>query len=252
VLEWWLAQRAQRKVRQVNEAKLIRGAPRESERYEQTIRFLLDRGLDEYAVRVGSIPEDSLEFVSRVAREQMSHQTPVRALHIGNFLGISLCHLSWLVQELHPASIIVSIDPNQPHLGIEDPESHARALLEHFGLLSTNLIIRGYTMAGSPAPGGRAPLASENVLRALKPLCPRRFNFVLIDGNHDESYLFKEFSALRELLADQSIVVFDDVADFDGVSRVFGQTLQDGSLTPLGQDGRVGIVQTQVAERAPA
>jgi hypothetical protein len=244
VLEWWLAVRSARKVREENERRFIVQAPRENERYEEVIQFLLDRGLDEYAVRVGSIPSRSLEYIGEVVRHHLPER-PIRALHIGNFVGVSLCHVSWMVREKDPSSIVLSVDPNQPHMGIEDPEFHARALLEKFGLLSTNLIIRGYTMAATPGADG----ASVNVLAALQPICGRAFELVLIDGSHEEHYLSDEFRAVRGLLADNSIVVFDDIEDFAGVASVFGQVLRDETVVKLGEDGRVGIVQVRLADR---
>jgi len=225
---------------------LIRDAPRASERHEEAVRFLLERGLDEYAVRVGSMPEDSLEFVSRFVRENLRARSPVRALQIGNFLGVSLCHLTWAVRELHPSSVVVSIDPNQPHMGVEDPEAHARALLKHFGLLDGNLIIRGYTMEGPSGAGAHGSGVAEHVLESLGRLCHRAFDLVLIDGNHEERYLSEELAALRELLADRCIVVFDDIVDFGGVATVFKHILEEESVIQLGQDGRVGIVQIEV------
>jgi len=132
----------------------------------------------------------------------------VRALHVGNFVGVSLCHLSWLARERHPDSTVVSIDPNIAHREIEDPQAHVVALLHHFGLLANNLIIPGYTLeqtAGEATTGNieadhLAGLACENVLAALEHLCGPRFDLVLLDGNHEQSYLAREFAALGGLL----------------------------------------------------
>ena len=78
----------------------------------------------------------------------------------------------------------------------------------------------------------------------------RAFNLVLIDGNHEQDYLANEFAALRDLLADACLVVFDDVGDFAGVSQVFKQAVKDGSVEELGEDGRVGIVRTRARAMA--
>lgn len=244
ILEWWLWKRALRR----NETRLIVRPPRSSGTVEQAIRFLLDRGLDEHQVRAGSMPGASLDFVSSVVVDRLPADRPVRALHVGNFVGVSLCYFSLLVRERHPKSVVVSIDPNVPHRGIENPEFHVRSLLAHFGLLDSNLIIRGYTLARPMGvdDGGVGP-GCENVLASLERSCGVSFDIVLVDGHHEESYVEREFAALRGLVAVDGIVVFDDVRDWKGVASVFRRALQKESIVELGRDERVGILQVRTA-----
>jgi len=211
------------------------------QRYEEAVRFLLDRGLDEREVREGSMPEKSLDYVASVLAERLPGDEPVRALHVGNFVGVSLCCLSWSLRELHRDSVVVSVDPNIPHRGIEDPQQHVFALLDHFGLLDMNVVVPGYTVGSSPLEG----TACERVLASLGRVAPRRFDVVLLDGDHEEDYLERELSAVRELLTDKGVIVFDDVnaRTFAGVVRVFERATAEEGYAELGQDGRVGIVQ---------
>jgi len=216
-------------------------APSGDQRYEEAVRFLLDRGLDEREVREGSMPEKSLDYVAGVLAERLAGDRPVRALHVGNFVGVSLCCLCWLLRERHPDSVVVSVDPNIPHRGIDDPQQHVLALLDHFGLLDMNVVVPGYTVGSSPLEG----IACERVLASLARISPRSFDVVLLDGDHDEGYLERELADVRELLADQGVVVFDDVNErtFAGVVRVFERAAAADQFFELGQDGRVGIVQ---------
>jgi len=223
------------------EAERRTQAPSGDQRYEQAVRFLLGRGLDEREVREGSMPEESLDYVAGVLAERLPGDQPVRALHVGNFVGVSLCCLCWSLRERHRDSVVVSIDPNIPHRGIVDPQQHAFALLDHFGLLDMNVVVQGYTVGSSPLEG----TACEHVLASLGRVAPRSFDVVLLDGDHDEAYLERELSAVRELLTDEGVIVFDDVNErtFAGVVRVFERAAAEDRFSELGQDGRVGIVQ---------
>jgi hypothetical protein len=246
-----------------SDANIVRDVPPAGTRVEQAIRLLVGRGLDEDAVRQGSIPEDSLNYIRDVVSDRLPSDRPVRVLHVGNFVGVSLCYVSWLVRERHPESLVVSVDPNIIHCGVEDTQSHVFALLHHFGLLGNNLVIPGYTLERTSRPklderfqtDYLTGLACEDVLATLARLCGKRFDLVLLDGNHDEDYLAREFASVGSLLAENGIVVFDDVsADWEGVVRVFSQALQDGGFVELGRGGRVGILQvgTTRGEVVPA
>lgn len=253
-----MSRRNARLLRQIN-AGIVRDAPPAETRVEEAIRFLLARGLDEEVVRAGSIPEHSLNYIGEVVSARLPSHRPVCALHVGNFVGVSLCYFSWLVRERHPDSLVVSVDPDLTHRGIEHPQAHAFALLHHFGLLSNNLIIPGYTLEQTAGETINErfetdylkTLGCENVLATVARLCGKRFDLVLLDGNHEEDYLAREFAAVGSLIADNGIVVFDDVSNsWEGVARVFSRALQDSRVVELGQDGRVGIVQVGVAKDA--
>jgi hypothetical protein len=237
-------------------ASVVRDVPAAETRVEEAIRFLVARGLDEEAVRRGSMPEDSLNYICEVVSARLPSDRPVRALHVGNFVGVSLCYFSWLVRERHPDSLVVSVDPNITVLGIEDPQAHALALLHHFGLLGSNLVIPGYTLEQTAGETINERfetdyvkgLGCENVLATVARLCGKRFDLVLLDGNHEEDYLAREFAAVGSLLADDGIVVFDDVStEWQGVARAISRVLHDSRLVELGHGGRVGIVQVGAA-----
>ena len=256
-----MSRRNARLLRQID-AGIVRDAPPAETRVEEAIRFLLSRGLDEETVRGGSIPENSLNYIGEVVSARLPADRPICALHVGNFVGISLCYFSWLVRERHPDSVVVSVDPNLTHREIEDPQAHVFALLHHFGLLGNNLTIPGYTLEQTAGETVNERfetdylqnLGAENVLASVARLCGKRFDLVLLDGNHQEDYLAREFAAVGSLIADNGIVVFDDVSNsWEGVASVFRRALRDSRVVELGQDGRVGILQVGVGkDAAPA
>lgn len=250
-LEWLLWKRSiERARRRVLTARAPR-APRspDADPVEDSIRFLVERGLDAAQVREGSIPAGSLRYLRQQVSDRLPSGRPVCALHVGNFVGVSLSYLTWLVTQRHPESLVVSIDPNIPHRQVDDPQSHLFALLEHLGMLSHNLVITGYTLERSDESlsqedYGRAA-ASENVLSSLHSVTGSSFDLVLMDGNHDEGYLSRELAVVRRLLASNGILVLDDVVDWPGVAAVFKRATADQRFEKLGDDGRVGILQLQ-------
>ncbi len=199
------------------------------------------------------MPAQSLDYLALTVLDRLPSDRPLRALQIGNFVGVSLAYITWLVGERHPDSLVVSIDPNIPYLEVEDPQSHALALLAHFKMLDRNLIINGYTLErgdevlADEASGKTA--ACENVLGSLDALLGPPFDLVVIDGNHDEDYLAREIAAIRGLLAESAIVVFDDITDWPGVAAVFERVSGDDSFLKLGDDGRIGILQLQSSDQ---
>jgi hypothetical protein len=255
-IEWWLYTRGQpRRVakRAELDARIVREPPPEPQRVEEAVQFLLRRGLNEEQVRGGSMPGEALRYTREVIFERLPDDRPVRALHIGNFVGVSLCYFSWLVCERHPESVVVSVDPNIEHRGIIDAESHVLALLHRFGQVENNLLLRGYTLGCSDdwalADDYEGRIACEGVLHSLESLGAGTFDLVVIDGTHEENYLKREVAALRRLLADDAIVVLDDVQDWPGVAAVFRQMAQEDSFQELHQDGRVGILQRRSPRR---
>lgn len=219
---------------------------------EDAVAFLVGRGLDENELLEGSIPKASLDFLGEVVADRLPAQRPLIALHIGNFVGVSLGYFTSLLRQKHPESVVVSIDPNVLHRGIKNPQAHVLALLEHFDLLANSVVIPGYTLEP-----GLGQIASPDVEQQLmQPACEQvvpnlrriggpRYDLVVLDGNHDSEYLAREVEHIRDLLAPGGIVVFDDVTldAWYGVEAIFGRALRDASFGELGKDGRVGVLQ---------
>lgn len=221
--------------------------------YDQMIAFLMGRGLPQLHLREGSVPLQSLEFIRERAILQLDATRPLIALHIGNFVGVSLAFLAAALMQRHPDSLVVSIDPNLTHRGIANPQAHVSALLSACGLQSNVLIMAGYSGRKSisndgvvfesydPANEFSKEFACEESLRNIGQLCPRSFDFVFLDGNHEASYLLNEIKQVLPLLRKGGFVVLDDVdAAWAEIRDVFLKVASLG-LEPVGADGRVGI-----------
>jgi len=84
--------------------------------------------------------------------------------------------------------------------------------------------------------------ACENALANLGILWPRRFDFAVVDGNHDASYLSKEADAARDLLTAGGVLIFDDVDDnWPDIKAEFARLGAHG-WRQAGTDGRVGML----------
>jgi predicted O-methyltransferase YrrM len=85
--------------------------------YEDSLSFLDSLGTDPSQSRGGSMPRDSLQFMQSHF-DRLDATRPIIALHVGNFLGVSLAYLAYALSRLHPNSRVISIDPNLTHHGI--------------------------------------------------------------------------------------------------------------------------------------
>ena len=214
---------------------------------EEAIALLVQRGVAEEAVRLGSIPETSMRRVRRTVQRSCPRR-PLRALHVGNFVGVSLAALSDVVVSHDPGSVVVSIDPNLPHLGVEDPQGHVLTLLDHFGLQESNVVICGYSLHRSPnetrAGSFADQPAGEGTLLSLERL-GQRFDLALIDGNHDADYVRSELDVLVRLLSDNGLLILDDVFNEHTDLPELFEGLVTGERWPLeelARDERLGIL----------
>jgi hypothetical protein len=225
--------------------------------YEDAVRTLVARGLDEDAVRIGSIPAESLGFVHDAIAAEFPAETPLQALHIGNFVGVSLAGLSAAVLGVSRDSLVVSIDPNIPHIGIDEPQSHVLALLAHFGLQRANLVACGYTLEKTPGSdaldvAGYDPAAAwehepagENALLHFQRL-GARFDLALVDGSHIGDYARRELRILGQMIRPGGLVFLDDVSEsWSELLDLFAEATSSPGAWPFeraGYDGRVGIL----------
>ena len=216
------------------------------------MRFLTSRGLDEAEVRAGSIPQRSLDFVGSVVASELPSDGPVFALHIGNFVGVSLAYISEAVRRIHPASVVWSVDPNVAHRGIANPAEQALALLGHFGLTEANVVITGYTLEqnlgdereSDPVASFESQRRPEHVLRNLASRAGVPFGLVFMDGNHYGPYVAREIDQIKPLLAPGALIVIDDVDEwtFPLVTETFKLLAANDTFKELGRDGRLGVL----------
>jgi hypothetical protein len=221
--------------------------------YESAIAFLKSRGLDEHQVREGTIPASSLEFVNRMLSTHVRGSPPV-AIHVGNFVGVSLAVITSMLVVVDRGSIVIAIDPNLAHRGIVCPQSHVVAVLNEFGLQDRVVLVAGYSgmksVSNDSTTFGRydplvelgAECACESVLSNLGTLIRGRVDFAIMDGNHEASYLKLEMESLQALLKPGGILALDDVTEHWAEIRDVYLGHDKAIWEDLGTDGRVGIL----------
>jgi hypothetical protein len=215
--------------------------------FEEAVALLISRGLNEEAIRLSSIPERHLQFAGAAIARNCPRR-PLRALHVGNFVGVSLAALSGIVIQHDPGSLVVSVDPNLPHLGVHSPQDHVLALLAHFGMQRNNVMICGYslhrtdnktklgTIAASPA--------CEQTLENLERL-GHQFDLALIDGNHSADYLSGELAVLVRLLPGGALLILDDVSrSYPHIQDLFREVAASPAwpFEKVAHDGNIGIL----------
>jgi predicted O-methyltransferase YrrM len=221
--------------------------------YEDASSFLDSLGIDPSQSREGSMPRDSLQFMQSHF-DRLDASRPIIALHVGNFLGLSLAYLAYTLSRLHPNSRVISIDPNLTHRGIARTMETVLAVLNHFGLEDRVAILTGYSLEKNASNQGMIfagydPVANWENERActhqldlLKALAPGRFDLCLMDGNHDADYLQRELERVRQLLRPGGLLVLDDVSTaWPEIQSVFTAISPD-RFEKLSADGRIGLL----------
>jgi Methyltransferase domain len=233
----------------------------------EAVRVLVARGLDEGNVRAGSMSASHLRFLDRAVREHLRTEPPHRALHVGNFVGISLAALTGSLLDVAGGSspVVLSIDPNIPHNDISDPQMATMMVLTHFGYQPYNVVICGYSLEKSlgnegirtdeydPEGAYAAEAACESVLLSLAGV-GLQFDVAVVDGSHNAAYLRRELEAIVPLLRVGGLLILDDVSDvWVGIRDLFGELGAPGSPWPLevfDYDGRIGVLHRVSSEEA--
>jgi len=222
--------------------------------YQAALDFLDLGGIAPFHSREGSIPLKSLEYAEAFI-SRLDDSRPLMALHIGNFVGVSLAYLASLLGSIHPGSKVVSMDPNIPHRGIERPADITIALLCHFGLEGRVAILQGYSLEKNASNDGEifegydprqnwnAERACTNQLDLLNALSPRRFDICLIDGNHEAAYLERELRFVSKLLRQGGLLILDDVSQAWPEIQSVHAAIAPSQFTKLGADGRIGLLE---------
>ena len=156
---------------------------------------------------------------------------------------------------------MVSIDPNLICRGIDSPQKHVVAILNHFGLQRNAIICVGYSSSKSisndgtsflaengveydPYAGFQSEQSCEDTLSNLCLTSQGKFDFAVVDGNHEGSYLRRETAIVRRLLRPEGILILDDVSDaWTEIKAEYDGLLSNG-WRAVAADGRVGVLQS--------
>jgi Methyltransferase domain len=179
---------------------------------------------------------------------------------VGNFLGVSLSHFVKYVCQRNEKSVVVSIDPNIQHQGVESPQNHVISILNHFGLQKNAIICVGYSINKTLSNDGiafvgengteydpysrfRSEQSCEDTLSNLCASSEERFDFAVVDGNQGD-HLRRETAILRRLIRPGGILILDDVSDSWSEIKAEYETLRStGGWRAVAADGRVGLLQ---------
>ncbi len=221
--------------------------------YRDAVRFLVQRGVDREAVLKGSMPEASLHYCATVLADHLE-AGPVVGLHIGTFVGLSLAYFTDVIAAWNGKSRMVSIDPNVPHRGIDNPAGCALALLDYFGLQSNTLMLTGYTLEKNLSNDGYVfagydplkrfdeELSCARLLEGLALWSQGAFHFCVIDGNHEADYMDRELGWVSRLLRLGGVLMLDDVtAGWSEIQRVHA-AIDRTRYLDVGSDGRVAVL----------
>jgi len=222
--------------------------------YQKAIEFLVKEGLDENQIRLGSIPESRMKEVSHFLKEHFGANRTV-GIHIGNFLGISLSHLAKEILPINSKSLILAIDPNLTHRGIENPNLHMVKLLEHFGLDQSILLLQGYSLHKSMSNDGEnfyaeydpfskfhAEHAIPNQLVNLTKLIPSQVDYIFLDGNHHSQYLKEELRTSQHLLQRKGVILIDDVDNAWVTIKELFESQNENHFDKFNLGGRIGVL----------
>ena len=231
--------------------------------YNAAVEFHCARGLPRGHVVGGSMPESTLAYCSKALDDLIptADDKPLAGLHVGNFLGVSLSHFVNYVRQRNEKSVVVSIDPNLKHQGIEYTQKHVIAILNHFGLQRNAVICVGYSTNKTLSNDGIAFIdgngieydpysrfeseqSCEDTLSNLCTISQGKFDFAVVDGNHEGSHLRRETALVRRLLAPEGVLILDDVSDAWSEIKAEYDDLRSKGWRAVGADGRVGVLQS--------
>ncbi len=252
-----------RRLNALNAVHASAGAEQIPYSYSAAIEFHCAKGLPRGHVVGGSMPESTLAFCSETLDRLIpsTDDRPLVGLHIGNFLGVSLSHFVNYVRQRNEKSVVVSVDPNLTHQGIEFTQKHVIAILNHFGLHRNAIVCVGYStnktvsndgiafvdengIEYDPYSGFQNEQSCENTLSNLCAISPGKFDFAVVDGNHEGSHLRRETAMVRRLLRPEGILILDDVSDAWTEIKAEYDDLRSKGWRAVTADGRVGVLQT--------
>lgn len=220
--------------------------------YDEIIGSLVDQGIDRGQILSGSIPESHLAEIVDIIRQHFG-TCAITGLHIGNFVGVSLVYLAGLLTRLNERSIIVSIDPNIPHRGIVNPQTLVIYLVNKFGLSKNIGILTGYSLEKSISNDGKEyteydpqreysrEYSCEGQLELLNRISAESYEFIVIDGNHERTYLHNELTLVQDLLCPNGLIIVDDVSEgWTEIKETF-ETFRANGIERIFSNGRIGV-----------
>jgi Methyltransferase domain len=95
-----------------------------------------------------------------------------------------------------------------------------------------------------PYSGFQSEQSCEDTLSNLCTISQGKFDFAVVDGNHEGSHLRRETAMVRRLLRPEGILILDDVSDAWTEIKAEYDDLRSKGWRAVTADGRVGVLQT--------
>ncbi|RTK93305.1 MAG: class I SAM-dependent methyltransferase [Neisseriaceae bacterium] len=179
--------------------------------WNKIVDFAVLYGCDKQQVIEGSMPKYALDKILEIISGQ--------GLQIGGFVGVSHCYLA---RNLN--GTICTIDANIPHRGVNNPLLVVSKLVENFKLQNNSMLIHGY--------------AIEQMKILIKH--QSKFDFILLDGNHNFESLKIEIELADKLLKTGGFLILDDIDYWDGPKKLY-ENFNLG-YEKIGSNKRAGIL----------
>lgn len=169
-----------------------------------------------------SMKEAILQAILDWIRENVTQ--PTIAIHVGNYLGVSLGVLAVGLKVLDPESLVIAIDPDLTYRQSLNTEKAVTMLMRKLDVEEMVLRLTGYSMSKSINNNAQATLsncdgsqmvakdlAAQWQLKNLAKLIQGKVDFVLLDGNHDKHYVEEEIEISYRLLRPGGAIFLDDI-----------------------------------------
>ena len=184
--------------------------------WDNSYSFLCDKlKLDSAHVRHGSMPEKTLKIISQYLKGD--------GLQIGGFVGLTHCYIANYLQE--KGGTICTIDPNLTHRNIKNPIHIMNHLVNHYEFADNSLIVMGYA------------IPQMKIFEKIGS----KFNFVIIDGTHDENSVMNEVSQADKILKDGGFIILVDIDHWEGPKSVY-KNFSFKNYIKVNCDSRAGIL----------
>jgi len=180
---------------------------------DKAYQFFSKNGLVQQDIQWHCMPADTLDKISNFLFGT--------GLQIGSFVGISHCHLA----ANKNVKLLCTVDINTKHAGVVKPLDYCRSLAKYFKLSEKSLFIEG---------------SSETVMRGLISI-KSKFDFILLDGNHEESQVQLEISLADSLLKSGGYLILDDIDFWVGPRNMYNKGIVGYNKVAL--DSRAGLFQ---------
>jgi hypothetical protein len=225
--------------------------------YNNSIKHLISRGLDENHVIEGSVPLSSLIEIDRLLAD-ISDKKFGLGLHIGNFLGLSLNCIAYSMRKSYNSNyLMLSIDPDITHRNIPHPSKYCNELLYLNGLENASIVMNGYSgeknvsndgvefdQSYNPFERFNQEFASTEVIKNLCKILGTKVNIVFIDGHHDATYVRKELLSIEPLLDRDALLIMDDVDSiaWEELNNLFLEISKSNKYQKVIHNDRIGVL----------